>query len=155
MLRNRIKILLHEKKGVLTSCSCSSARVVISSAFRSGSSSLLLFKAKLWSMSKELYMGDTNNFSVEAKRSHFGVHMCRVIHVWDSSHSSHIQAYCKHKIFISEIALSFYTIEIIISNRWYMVMRLTTLVLIHLYRSHKCLSQKCKHTLLYNVCTIT
>lgn len=40
-------------------------------------------------------MGVTNSFSVEARRSHFGVHMCSVIHVWDSSQNSHTHAYCR------------------------------------------------------------
>ena len=38
-------------------------------------------------------MGDTKSFSVDANRSHLGVQMCRVIQVWDNSHSSQIHAY--------------------------------------------------------------
>lgn len=48
-------------------------------------------------------MGDTNSFSVDARRSHFGVQMCSVIHVWDRSHSNHTQAYCQETRGLEEL----------------------------------------------------
>ncbi len=42
-------------------------------------------------------MGRTNNFSVVANLSHLGVQICKVIHVCDSSHNNHTQAYYKSK----------------------------------------------------------
>lgn len=63
----------------------------------SPSSSRLLFRASDWSIRRELYMGVTKSFSVEARRSHLGVQMCSVIHVWDSSQKSHTHAYWGHQ----------------------------------------------------------
>ena len=43
-----------------------------------------------WNLSS--YIGLTKSFSVGAKRSHFGIQMWKVIHVWERSHRSQIHA---------------------------------------------------------------
>lgn len=53
----------------------------LTSVLTSFSSSQRRLRAIDWSISKESYIGRTNNFSVVAKRSHLGVQMCRVIQV--------------------------------------------------------------------------
>ena len=72
-----------------TSCSLSSGFRFNSSVLISVSSSLRLFRAKDWSISKELYMGVTNSFSVDANLSQLMVQMCRVIHVCDNNQTNH------------------------------------------------------------------
>jgi hypothetical protein len=44
-------------------------------------------------MSSPQYIGVTNSFSVDARRSCCGDQMCRVIQVWDNSQINQIQAY--------------------------------------------------------------
>lgn len=55
-------------------------------------SSCRLLSARDWSRNSDSYIGIVNSISVDMRRSTFGDQMWSVIHVWDRSHSSHIQA---------------------------------------------------------------
>jgi hypothetical protein len=61
-------------------------------------SSWRLLSASDWSTKSDSYMGIVNSTSVDIRRSTLGAQMWSVIHVWDRSHSSHIQACCEIQI---------------------------------------------------------